>query len=73
MKNQTMPNENWSVAEADGKVPTWERAGIAVLMDIRQELRRLNSAIYCVDFQAIPHRLQMIAKNTTRKSRKKRP
>jgi hypothetical protein len=32
---------DWNAREADGSI-TWERAGIAVLMDIRRELRDLN-------------------------------
>jgi hypothetical protein len=64
--DQRRKNVSWPVAEADGQMPTWERAGIAVLMDIRDELQRLNAAIYCVNCQAIPRQLARIARNTAK-------
>ena len=69
--NRQQPNVDWTIAEADGTVPSWERAGIAVLMDIRQELRRLNSLLACPNFISIPNTLRQIRRNTTRKTRKK--
>lgn len=57
-------NMEWEVRGADGILPTWERAAIAVLMDIRHELRRLNAAIYCENFKAIPGHLRGIRRNT---------
>lgn len=57
MVDRTSPNGEWTVSEEDGTVPTWERAAIAVLMDIRRELKLLNAAIYCPNFQAIPSTL----------------
>ena len=47
-----------------------EIAILACLMDIRDELKRLNSLLYCPNFTSIPHKLQRIALNT--KSRRKR-
>ncbi len=35
-------NTNWTVIDEHGKCPSWERAGIAVLMDIRRELRKIE-------------------------------
>ena len=32
----------WNVAEENGAIETWERVGVAVLMDIRDELKLLN-------------------------------
>jgi hypothetical protein len=34
-------NQNWLPGE-NGKAPTWERVQVAILMDIRDELQRLN-------------------------------
>jgi dipeptidyl aminopeptidase/acylaminoacyl peptidase len=48
----------------------YRSVGIAVLMDIRQELRRLNSLLACPNFQRIPRDLGRIAANTTKKKRK---
>ena len=69
--NRQQPNVDWTIAEADGTVPSWERAGIAVLMDIRRELRRLNRLLACPNFTSIPNTLRQIRRNTTRKTRKK--
>lgn len=44
----------WKIHNEDGTIPTWERVQVAVLMDIRDELKRLNNAIYCTNFQKIP-------------------
>lgn len=62
----------WSITDAAGMVPTWERVGIAVLMDIRDELKRLNAAIYCQNFLAIPHTLKRISHNTAKPKAKRK-
>ena len=64
------PNVDFWAAEADGVVPTWERASLAVLMDIRRELRDLNRLLRCPDFQAIPRTLKAVQKNTTKRRRR---
>ena len=48
-----------------------EIATIEVLMDIRTELRRLNALLHCGNFTAIPHRLERIARNTSRPKKKR--
>lgn len=53
----------WTVADDQGSI-TWERVNIAVLMDIRDELKRLNGLLYCENFQAIPRILGRISANT---------
>ena len=57
------------IAEDDGPVPTWERAGIAVLMDIRDELQRLNRLLSCPNFVGIPHTLKTISRKLPAKKR----
>ena len=64
MTDRTRPDVNLTIAEEDGSVATWECASIAVLMDIRRELRRLNAAIYCRNFVGMPRHLARIARNT---------
>lgn len=60
---------DWTLpADAIG---TWERVNTAILMDIRDELKRLNSLLHCSNFTAIPFKLDAIRNNTTPK--KKRP
>ena len=70
MADRRGKNQNWQPLDEDGKAPTWERAGIAVLMDIRDELQRLNAAIYCPNFIGIPRTLRAIQKNTAKRRRK---
>ena len=64
------PDAAWMVLEADGSCPSWERAGIAVLMDIRRELKRLNSLLSCPNFTGIPSTLTQIKRNTAKPKRK---
>ena len=71
MIDRTKPDLDWLVADEHGDMPTWERIGIAVLMDIRRELRRLNAAIYCQNFLAMPHHLKRIARNTEKAPKKR--
>jgi len=42
---------------------------IAVLMDLRDELQRLNTLLHCQNFQQIPAKLEAIRRNTTKKKR----
>ena len=46
---------------------TWEQAALALLMDIRDELKKLNVILYCNDFQSIPRWLRNINTNTRKK------
>ena len=71
MTDRRKPDVEWNVADEDGHVPTWEQVGVAVLMDIRRELRRLNLAIWCPNFQAVPRHLTRIAQNTAKRKKKK--
>jgi hypothetical protein len=74
MADRRLANGNWQVADENGRVPTWDRVAIAVLMDLRDRLdvtnRRL-SALECPNFVAIPHTLTRLERNT-RKPAKKR-
>ena len=52
--------------------PSWESTKTALLMDIRDELKRLNRRINCEDFIAIPRTLQKIQLNTQKKRKSTR-
>jgi hypothetical protein len=71
MADRRKKDVDWLVADEGGTVPTWERVNLAVLMDIRDELKRLNAAIYCRDFLAIPSTLRRISANTAKPRKKK--
>lgn len=50
----------------------WHYAHVRVLMDIRDELKKMNAILNCGNFIAIPSKLDRIVTNTTkRKPRKK--
>ncbi len=57
---------------SNGNIATWAAVEIAVLMDIRDELKRLNSLLHCHNFVSIPQTLKGIRRNTTKKKRKKK-
>ena len=45
---------------------------VALLMDIRDELQRLNALLHCENFTQIPKTLNRIVVNTTKKKRAKK-
>ena len=62
-------DEHWNLPEGtpNGKGGTshsWNSIGVAVLMDIRDELKRLNATLDCRNFQQIPATLRKVARNT---------
>lgn len=42
----------------------------AALFAIRDELQRLNCLLHCSNFQDIPHKLERIKRNTTKKRKR---
>lgn len=65
-------DRDWDIHDELGKT-TWEKVPIAVLMDIRDELKTLNRLLHCNNFMAIPFKLDRIALNTKKPKRKSRP
>ena len=60
-------NTDWSVETVEGKpgsIRTWDGVKISVLMDIRDELQKLNALLHCSNFTQIPARLRRISRNT---------
>lgn len=59
----------WTMPErmSDG---TWEQVGIIVLMDIRDELKRLNTLLCCPNFTRILATLDAIKTNTKKRQKK---
>ena len=49
-----------------GENATWDGAKLAVLMDIRDELKRLNGLLNCQNFIGIPKKPDAIRKNTAK-------
>lgn len=71
MSDRRKKNVEWTPGAEDGSMPTWERVQVALLMDIRDELQRLNNILECPNFQRIPAKLDRIGRNTA-KPRKRR-
>jgi len=68
-------NLDWNLLElqkqSDGSfVCNVETIHAALLMDIRDELKRLNALLHCGNFIDIPHKLERIAYNTVKPKKK---
>lgn len=74
MPNARFKDISWPIpVNEHGGITTWEQVQVALLMDIRDELQTLNIVLRCPQFQLIPHKLDAIRRNTTKKRRPKRP
>jgi len=62
-------------ADPSGRISNWDAVKVAVMMDIRDELKELNSLFRCQNFLNIPHKLDRICRNTSKPKTKaaKRP
>ena len=55
----------WDLGK-DGHICTWEEVSISVMMDVRDELKKLNALLHCSNFVAIPDMLRNIRRHTSR-------
>lgn len=59
---------NWRIpTTSNGAVETWDGVKIALLMDLRDELQKLNRLLHCHNFVGIPQTLKTIAKQTKKR------
>lgn len=73
MTDKRKKNANWNLnVNDDGSVPQMD-AHLAVLMDIRDEMQRLNRLLHCSNFIGIPRELANITKNTRKPRKVRRP
>jgi len=68
-------DENWNLNEGSpnktgGETVPSETVTNALLMDIRDELKRLNAVLHCTNFLDIPRQLRLICQNTTKPKKK---
>lgn len=76
MPDKRHKNADWQLPTDDnGSIGTWQAVSIAVLMDIRDELQKLNALLHCQNMRNIPRKLDRIARSvgtirTTVKERK---
>lgn len=60
---------NWNCGDLNN--PQLAEAHLAVLMDIRDELKLLNRLLHCENFQRIPRKLDRISFNTAKPRKRK--
>jgi hypothetical protein len=53
---------DWDVYAFDNGEAAWDKVQIIVLMDIRDELKKLNALLRCENFVSIPRTLKGIRK-----------
>jgi len=71
--DQRKANVQWRVTDEAGNPHNGIRDGVmlAVMMDLRDELQRLNCLLSCPNFTAIPTTLRSIRRNTAKPKEKK--
>lgn len=62
MVDRRLKNQEWQPGDKDGNAISWERVQVAVLMDIRDELKALRRIFECQNFQQIPRKLDNLNK-----------
>ena len=70
MADDRMKDINWRISKDGVGADTIDHCLLAVLMDLRDELKKLNELLHCNKFLSIPKKLSRIAYNTTKKRRK---
>lgn len=62
---------SWNLYTNSSGNITLEQVNVAVLMDIRDEMKQLNRLFHCSNFLEIPRILRTIRRNTTKRRYKK--
>lgn len=55
---------DWHLPDASVYGHSWDSAKVALLMDIRDELKQINSTLGCRNTLDIPHHLRRIVEHT---------
>lgn len=63
-------NQEWDIRPDSNGGFSWPAAQLAVLQDIRDELRRIRIIAECPNTTAIPALLRSIKRNTSKKRKK---
>lgn len=72
MADTRKANINWNLqTNGNGTTPV-DAAQLAVLMDLRDELQKLNRLLHCRNFIEIPLILRAIRRNTIKRKRGKK-
>lgn len=60
-------NVDWNVGDLKNNVATWDQVNASILLDIRDELKRMNAILHCHNTLMIPHTLKRIDKRLATK------
>lgn len=66
MADRRRKDISWRVTREDGTVASVDHAILAVLMDLRDELKQINRTLQCYETQRIPRYLKRISANTAK-------
>lgn len=72
MDDTRKKNVDWAILRNTNGTTSAETASLAVLMDIRDELQKLNRVFECHNFLRISQTLEQIRRSTTKKRKVKR-
>lgn len=67
VSRHTVRDQDWSIWQLDNAKYDDAAVTRAILLDIREELKRLNGLLHCHNFVEIPSILRAVKKNTTKK------
>lgn len=64
---------DWTLGTPSGArgLYSFDQAQLSVLLDIRDELKRLNAVLHCPNFLNIPLKLDRIGRNTAKRRKPK--
>jgi hypothetical protein len=64
MTARSFRNVRWNLECYDAAGAFWPAAMLGKLMDLQDELKKLNALLHCHNFTAIPKKLDAISENT---------
>lgn len=70
--NWDLPDGKPNPDKSGSNIHQWKSIQSALLMDLRDELKKLNALLHCPNFISIPQTLNDIRRNTTKKRRVKK-
>ena len=73
MSDTRRANKIWTVCAPNAGTATFDGAQLAVLMDLRDELQKLNQLLHCQNFVNIPRKLDRISANTAKPRKRRKP
>jgi hypothetical protein len=71
MSNEQWKDKNWHLSPESNGNFSLDAATLAVLMDIRSELKKLNFLLHCPNFRCLPQKIDAIRLNTAKKQKRK--